>query len=143
MSRGRAFVLLQKRTNELMQSGTIVQISPLRCGVGQRNQGQQALCVAVHEVKQDGLFAVVVMVEPGFGRATRRGNFIHAGGRVTAIGKTLRRNVQNGIALDVVSGGFRSGHEFSNLQPTGHTTPLSFKMASSGTSWASGSKSST
>jgi hypothetical protein len=50
------------------------------------------------------------VVKSRLGSATRRRNFIHAGSRITPIGKALRRNVQNGVAFDVVGGGFRSCH---------------------------------
>ena len=107
---GRGFVFGQKSAHQLVQGGAVVEFAALRGGFDLANHGQQALGVAVQQVKQNGFFGAVVVVKPRFGRATGRRNIVHAGGGVTGGGKTgggMGQNVFTPLLKAVGSG---SGH---------------------------------
>ena len=104
MAGGRAFILVQKGPHQLVQGGALVQVLALGLGLGLGDQRQQTLRVAVEQVKQDRVLALVVVVQPRLGGAAGGGDLVHAGGGVTAVSKALRCNVEDRVALDVVGG---------------------------------------
>ena len=100
MARGRGFILQQKRAHQLVQRGAVIQVAALCRCLDLANQREQALGVAIQQIKQNRLFGPVIVIKARLGCAAGGGDVIHAGGRITFVGKARGGGVQNVIALE-------------------------------------------
>ena len=110
MACGRGLVLRQKAAHQLVQRRAVVQAAALRRGFHLADQAQQALGVALQQVKQDGLLGTVVVVQARLGRAAGRGNVVHAGGGIAFVGKAGGGAVQDFFAPELKSCRFGASH---------------------------------
>src|SRR4029450_2249850 len=94
----------QEAAHQLVQGRPVVEVAALRGRLDLADDGEQTLGVAIQQVKQDPFLALVVVIEPRLGRAAGRGDVVHAGRRVAAVGEALGGYVQDLIAFEFVLG---------------------------------------